>query len=402
VESANLLCREYVRYLFSRNAQNLPVWMEEGLIQVFLAMKITREQIAFGKIEDPNLGPSGEIPGLAGSGGGAREDGDFNSELQGKSLIPLDKFFAVTRDSPWADQQYGNNRWVKQAYAFVHMCVFGRGGRYRKPFTVFLQRAGREPVTEAMFKECFGMDYRQMQLELRLYIGFTDYQSMEYNFKKGKELPKPTPPVLRDAEEFESARIEGDALLLGGHFKEAQAVLLPAYLRGSRDPRLLATLGLSERAAGHDDRARKFLEAAVVHRVVRPEAYLELARLRYADAFAHPGADNAFSEAQVAGITGLLYIARHQPPHLLELYELLAETWRHSLAKPGRDDVLVLIQGATLFPDHLDYVCHAAAFALDAGILDAARPMIEHGFDRAKDPLVKARFAQLRASIPAH
>jgi hypothetical protein len=401
VESENLLCREYIRFLFSRNARNLPVWMEEGLIQMLLAMKITRGQIVFGRIEDADLAPSAAIPGMPLPEDLPDEDGDFNSALGGRALIPLQDFFAITRDSPRANQIYGNNRWVKQAYAFVHMCVFGRGGRFRKPFALFLQRASHESVTEAMFRECFGMDYRQMQLEMRLYISFTDYQNMEYNLKKGKELPNPAPLVLRDAEEFESARIKGDALLLGGHFKEAQAVLLPAYVRGSRDPGLLATLGLCERAAGHDDRARKFLEAATARKVARPEAYLELARLRQADAVAKPAAGGAFSAEQVAGITSLLHVARHQPPHLPELYELLAETWRHSAAKPGRDDVLVLIQGATLFPDRLDYVSQTAAFALEAGILDAARTMIEHGLERATDPKLRIRFEQLKAALPA-
>lgn len=399
VESADLLCREYVRFLFSRSAQNLPVWMEEGLIQMFLAMNISQEQVAFGQIEDPSAGSSGEIPGLPGSGGGPREDGDFNRSFG--RLMPLDKFFAVTRGSAWAHQLYGNNRWVKQAYAFVHMCVLGRGGRYRKPFVQFLQRASREPVTEAMFKECFGMNYKEMQVELSIYKDFTDHQSMEYFLKKGSELPKPTPLVLRDAEEFESARLKGDALLLGGHFREARAVLLPAYLRGSRDPGLLATLGLCERAAGENDRARKFLEAAVAHKVVRPEAYLELARMRHAEAIAKPAAGKLLSTEQVAGITSLLHVARHQPPHMPELYELLADTWQRSAAKPTRDDVLILIQGATLFPDHLAYVAQTAAFAVDAGIFDAARPMIEHGLDRAKDPQIAARFAQLKASLPA-
>jgi len=403
VESANLLCREYVRFLFSRQGQELPVWMEEGLIQIFLAMKITQGQIALGRVEDPNLAPSRVIPGqpyLEGLTELPEEDKDFNGAMAGAPLIPLGEFFAASRDSPRTSQIYGNNRWVKQAYAFVHMCVFGRGGRFRKPFVQFLQRANQAPVTEEMFRQCFSLNYRQMQLELRLYMNFTDYEGMEYNFKKGKGLPTPTPLALRDAEESESARIKGDALLLGGHFKEAQAVLLPAYVRGSRDPGLLATLGLSEHMAGRDDRARKFLEAAVARKVVRPEAYLALARLRFGEAAAQPAAGMAFSEEQVARITGLLYVARHQPPHLPALYELLAETWLHSAMKPQRDDVLVLIQGATLFPDHFDYVCQVATYALAAGIFDAARPMIEHGLGHTADPQLKSRFEQLKASLP--
>jgi hypothetical protein len=415
VEPANLLEREYIRFLLSRKGEVLPVWMEEGMIQILLAMKVRREQIVFGRVEDPTLLGSREFPaseseaavnyGTAGSPIDYPrypvEDRDFNYVFRRRALIPLEQFFAVTRDSPEASRTLGDNRWVKQAYAFVHLCLFGRGGRFQKPFAAFLQRASQGPVSEAMFQECFGMNYREMQVELRLYMSSTEHQSREFNFKKGKELPAPVPLTFRDAEEFESARIKGDALLLGGQLELAEAVLLPAYLRGSRDPALLATLGLYERAAGHEDRARKFLEAAVTRKVVRPEAYLELARLRYADALAQPAEEGRFSAGQVTGITQLLYVARHQPPHLPQLYELLAETWQHSHATIGREDALILIQGATLFPDRLDYVAQVAAFALTAGIYDAAKSLIEHGLSHATEPRLRERFEHLKAVLPA-
>lgn len=409
VEPADLLQREYVRFLLSRKAQSLPVWMEEGMIQILLAMRVTRGQIVFGKVEDPKLGDSRTVPGLDPELEAEEtdpnppppvEDRDFNYVFRSRRLMPLDKFFAVTRDSPEAGRIYGDNRWVKQAYAFVHMCLFGRGGRFQKPFATFLERASREPVTEAMVRECFGLDYRKLALELQLYVGFTDHQSKEYNFKKGKELPVPAPLVLREAAEFESARIKGDALLLGGHVEAAQAVLQPAYLRGARDPGLLATLGLAERAAGRHDRARRLLEAAVAGQVVRPEAYLELARLRYAEAAAAPAAGAEFSAGQVAGITRLLQVARHQPPHLPALYGLLAETWRRSAEPINRDDALALIQGAMLFPQNPGLVHEAADFARQAGLLDAARSLAAHGLKHAADAATRARFERLRALLP--
>jgi hypothetical protein len=176
--------------------------------------------------------------------------------------------------------------------------------------------------------------------------------------------------------------------------------LTTPYLRGSRDPQLLASLGLYERAAGQEDRARKFLTAAVAGKVARPEAYLELARLRYADALAKPAAGEAFSTAQIAGITDLLYVARHQPPHLVEIYQLLADTWLHSAEKIPRDDALVLIQGALLFPAKLKLSYQAAVFAATAGVLDAAHGLASHGITAASDSTTRARFEQLKASLP--
>ena len=46
-----------------------------------------------------------------------------------------------------------DEQWGKQAYAFVHMCLYGRGLKYQKPFLQFITRLDREPLSEALFKE---------------------------------------------------------------------------------------------------------------------------------------------------------------------------------------------------------------------------------------------------------
>ena len=63
---------------------------------------------------------------------------------------------------------------------------------------------------------------------------------------------------------------------MGKRTEASHLHLIAPYLRGSRDPQLLAALGLEERAAGHDERARQFLEAAVAAKTTRARAYLDL------------------------------------------------------------------------------------------------------------------------------
>ena len=92
----------------------------------------------------------------------------------------------------------GNNRWAKQAYAFVHMCLYGLNGKYQKPFATFLQRLAREPASEEMFRQVFNRTYKQMLLELRGYIDFTVYQHREYRSKEDVIVP-PAPVEGRDA-----------------------------------------------------------------------------------------------------------------------------------------------------------------------------------------------------------
>lgn len=412
VEPDKQLYREYVHFLLSRSEPRLPAWLEEGMAQIIMAMKVDPHYIVFGKLEDPNtvsaqagavaamnaLTAADDPDGLQIAGAPA-EDRDFNAALQRRALVPFPKFFAVTADSPEAINPLGNNVWAKQCYAFVHMCLYGRGKRYQKPFGTFLMRLGKEPITEELFKECFKMDYKKMLLELRGYIDFTDYQHQEYVLK-GAGLTSGAPLALRDATESEVGRIKGEALALAGHQAKAKAELTAPYIRGEREPKLLAALGLYDRVNGEETRARKFIEAATAAKVVRPRAYLELARFRYADALAQPGAEAQFSPEQVAAITGPLLVARLQPPSLPEVYELMTETWVRSAAPPKKEDVVYLIEGVRLFPGRLKMLYAAAGLSAQAGMLDVAHAFTDYGIKVALDAKSKGLFEALKATLP--
>jgi len=418
VDHNKQLYREYVRFLLSQAEPRLPAWFEEGMAQIVMAMKFDRRSIIVGKLEDPNtvsaeaymIAQANSAASAAGADDGASfslagapaEDLDFNAALRRKALVPMEKFFAVTPDSPEAQNPLGNNRWAKQAYAFVHLCIYGENGKWQKPFANFVLRLTKEPVSEALFKDCFKMSYRDFLIHLRGYIEFTNYNDREFYAKKGEPgLAEPTPLVLRDATQSEVGRLKGEALLLGGHKDAARREFAAPYIRGERDPRLLATLGLFDHAEGEDVRARKFLEAAVAAKVDRPEAYLELARYRFAEALAKPGAgDGAFSAAQSGAIVGLLLAARKLPPPTNATYDLLAETWGRSPTKPTKDDLRVLVEGVQLYPGRLKLVFQTAALCSEAGILDAAHSLADHGIRYAPDPTVKARFEKLKATFP--
>ena len=190
-------------------------------------------------------------------------DRPFNVALQRRALIPLDRFFAVTADSPEARNPLGNNRWAKQAYAFVHLCLFGENGRFKEAYTKFTQRLAREPVSEALFKECFKLSYKQMLNELRGYIDFTNHTSTTYTLKSGAPPLGGGPIVMREATDAEVGRIKGDAQRLAGRTNDALATYTDSYARGAREPAFLAAYGVAASQAGENDRARAALEAAI-------------------------------------------------------------------------------------------------------------------------------------------
>lgn len=423
VEHDKQLYREYVRYLLSQNEPRAPAWLEEGLSQIIMKMQFDRKWIEFAKLEDPNTVSTqaamtmelnalatAEDPDAATLPGAPAEDRDFNAALRRRSLVKLDKFFAVKHDAPEALNVLGNNVWAKQAYAFVHMCLYGYKGKYQKAFTQFMQRSAREPVTEQMFKECFRfpakngtfkeMSFADMLMEIRSYCEFTVYESKLYKSKEDVIIPPP-PLEMRDATQGEIGRIKGEALLLAGHQTKARAELVAAYQRGERDPNLLGALGLYERAHGEEDRARKFLEAAYMQKTQRSDALLELARYRHADALAKPEGENGrFSRPQTLAIMQPLLLARRQPPPLPAVYDLAGDTLVRSAVKASRDDAVMLTEGAQLFPLRLKLVYQAAVIAGETGELVPAHALADHGIKYAPEGQARKRFEDLKASMP--
>jgi len=250
-----------------------------------------------------------------------------------------------------------------------------------------------------MFKQVFGLTYKQMLMELRGYIDFTVYKHREYRFKEDAIVP-PQPVVLRDATDAEVGRIKGEAMVLAGRVKEARAEMIAPYVRGERDPYLLAALGLYEKKYGEEARARKFLEASFVSKAKRPEACLELARFWLADALLLPAAEGRLSPAQTSQILAPLAFAHGKQPLLPAIYDVAGDAWARSAGQPTREDARMMIEGAQLFPTRLKTVFQAAVMARDISDLRSAHALADHGIRYASEARVKERFEALKATLP--
>jgi hypothetical protein len=374
--------KEYFRHLIRDQmmGRKPPPWFEEGLVEMFSAIDFDKKSVTFAQIGD-------------GFGGG--KDSDFNQVLNQRGLMTLPEMFARTAITT-------DRIWSAQCYAFVHMCLYGRGQRYQKGFVQFLSRVGNGPPTEEQFKECFGITMKDMALELRGYIGFTDYKAMQYVAKKGQALPNPPPFELREATEAESGRIVGGVLRLAGHGEAAHLALIAPYIRGSREPELLAALGLDERLAGNTDRSRKFLEAAMKAKAPRPKVYLELARIRYGaiqQAMASRE-DKRLAEAQVADVLEPLAAARSVPPPMAEVYELAAEVLGRGASKPTKDDLKFVNEGVTKFPRRPVLLLRTADLNLRHGDSEDARKIIDFGLKVLGNSPARLALERLQDELP--
>lgn len=440
VHTTSEFIRQYIHLALSQSTPRVPAWVAEGMANVYADIDYTNKWIEVGKPTSfrteytvssggsyggsyastfgysslDNYGGFG--PGFGGynSFGGYSGFNGYNGIMQPytervmyypMAIMPFEKMFAVDYDSPTfkgGSSSDSLSQWRKQVTAFLHMCVYGRKGKYAKAYMDFARRSTKEPVTEALFKECFGKTYKQMALELRSYTEFTDYKGTVYKPTNKKETVFGVVPAIavRPATDGEIGRIKGETMRLGGQDEAARTEFVYAYLRGNRDPELLGSLGLMARQRHDDARAKTYLEAVAEApaTIPRPRAYLELARLRYAQIQSANG-NRPLNEQQLIEVFTPLFAAHALPQQLAENYLEIAKMWKHTTYIPKRDHLAVLEKGMRLFPRNGNMAVATADLLITYGYKADAAAIVQRTLDSTDDPKLKAHMEELRRRL---
>ena len=269
------------------------------------------------------------------------------------------------------EQRSPSSIWLSEAALFVRWGMFYTPPKnirqtalpepdHRAAFWKLVDQATTGPVTDAMFRKCFGFGFDALKFKLERYLPIAAGELIGTRFSGEWD---PSVPEPRDATEVETARIVGDwERIKASAFKtkdpglsdlylaEAGRMLSKPYIKGSRDPQLLGVLGLYEHVVGDDAKALEHLEAAAVGNVDRPSVYQTLAELRYHELESHPERSGGrLSAAQEKAVLDPLLDARARPPAMPETYRFIADVWSHSADKPALGELAVLDEGTKLF-----------------------------------------------------
>ncbi len=339
-------------------------------------------------------------------------------------MLPLGELFAEAPPS-----EANRSLWESEAGLLVRWGLMGPGRSDPALFRSFLtvvRRARQEPVTEAVFTECFGFGYATMEVKLESFLKTVLAQPTSI-----KNLAMPVTfglPTMKPATADQTGRIIGDWIRMQGEtlrprdpstarvfLDSAGQMLWRAYRDDNalpsqspsdaisanliQDPRLLAVYGLYEHDAGNDAKAREFLEVAVKADVVRPRAYQVLAELRYAEAVAKPqGTRGMFSASQAVSIVEPLKKALRFPASL-PCYELMVDTWGRCEARAGSEDIATIAAGAALFPRSILLAYKAALVSARSGNRLQAEQLVQQGLMFATGAADRSRLEQLRSVL---
>lgn len=387
---------DYVAYLLKNRVPSLPPWFLSGFLGFFRQTTFERRELVTEPMEWISAAHTAAL----------KSDPKTAPPLQ-----PLRDFLAVALVPPDPGAMFTPlQRWQAQAELLVRWGVDPKGGARKAAFWRFVEQTARREANEALFQECFGFDFATADAQLSAYLPEAVRRTVQFR----PTLKKLPPVVLRNATDSELGRIKGDwerleigyvkqhaPELADKYIEQARRTLGRAYERGVRDASLLEVLGLCEVDAGADAAARDYLETAAVLGSLRPRAWYELARLRFADLRRNAAdAERRLTADQAVTVLRPLFSAREAEPPLPEVYELIADVWASCAAPPTRGHLGVLDEGVRFFPRRSSLVYRAAELNLRQGYHEAAVDLINIGSAGSADETMRRKFEDLRRQRP--
>jgi tetratricopeptide (TPR) repeat protein len=278
--------------------------------------------------------------------------------LRAERRFHLARLLKVDRKSPEYLQGGQLETFDAEAWAFVHMLMFGNDGAYRPKLDTFMRmmRAGKEP--EAAFAETFG-DPAQYEMPFVTYI-----TRAIYSYARGEtdSAVKREKFALRPLGVAESAAGRAAFQVAMGREAEARALIAAGRQADPNEPGTYVAEGLLFDRAGDPDQAQAAFARAVT--------------LDSKDFYAHYRLGSLLWRSPVSG-TALREIEAHYS-HAIALntrsadaYSAVAEA-RSAQGRPEEDTVPFVLRAVSLEPAAAYHHVVAAKVYLRANKLDEA------------------------------
>ncbi|AOS43476.1 hypothetical protein Verru16b_00521 [Lacunisphaera limnophila] len=165
------LRRRSVALAFERSPLGrYPLWRQYGTREILARVVIGRQRLELGLSHAHSFGPQ-RGPDLA----------------RLLALTPAALAAAERNGEPVLDAYH-------HATLFMHMCLFGSTRPYRDlrdPYQTFIRRLETEPLSEELFRACFGRDFAEMNTLLQTYStggAKVKFESRHYRFPPGPPL----------------------------------------------------------------------------------------------------------------------------------------------------------------------------------------------------------------------
>jgi tetratricopeptide (TPR) repeat protein len=166
--SLELIFHEYSHLLLRHNEQYWPMWLKEGMAEIYATFEVTGDHSArIGLPLSHHLRVLSERP-----------------------LMPLKELFSVTRESPNYNEREPQGMFYAESWLLTHCLMLGGGPPRQARFGQMsaLLRQGQSP--EQAFTNAFGMSLAAMEKELKQYAWKKQLAALDLSVKTSLNAPR--------------------------------------------------------------------------------------------------------------------------------------------------------------------------------------------------------------------
>ena len=167
---------EYTHVLVRHSGMKLPVWMHEGIAEVYSTLRPLAGQILVG------TPPEGRA-----------------YSLSQHKWIPLDRLVKITHEAPEFDERNRTGLFYSQSWLLTHMLMLGEP--YARQFGQFAQEVSNSGSSEGAFQKIYGKGLAEVERELQAYYRSQSLKGVLYDAKLQKiEVAEATAPTELETE----------------------------------------------------------------------------------------------------------------------------------------------------------------------------------------------------------
>ncbi len=369
-DAFEVVFHEYAHLLLRHNARVWPIWLTEGMAELYSTFTPTNgQQVRIG----------GELP-------------RHLRVLADQPLMPLDKLFAVTHSSPEYNERQLQGVFYAEAWLLTHYLVAAENGARRAGLGEFTTRlrAGQPPI--AAFTNAFHMSLAAMENALKRYLGRGQFPTI--SLQVPADLWAPRALVRRQLSPAEVCFRLGDQLARVSRPDAAREFFLRAQKLAPASP--LSYEGLGSLAASDDnaEAAVRFFGEALRRGSTSFLAYYQYAMQLYQLTGDDQGRHRPIPPEKAAEILRSLQKSITLMPNFAPSQHLLGflDAAQHNDLAGAEQH---LLRATQLEPENEAYVITLAQVQLMRQDQAAARKTLE----ALQRPYVEARFRELAGQM---
>jgi tetratricopeptide (TPR) repeat protein len=303
VGSLEIIFHEYSHLLFRRNERIWPMWLKEGMADIYATFEVAGEQgVRIAKPMDAYL-----------------------KLLKNQPMMPLERLFGATRESPEYNERARQGMFYAQSWLLTHYLMVGNPAHKARlgQLTVCL-RIG-QTATQA-FTNAFGLSLPAMEVELRDYLNRGRFEPLFLRVDANLRAPRVL--TRRPMQPAEVCFRLGDQLMRIGRLEEAESWFARTRSLAASSPLGFEGLGLLAGERDQHELATRYLREAFSRKTSSFLAHYVFARERLRLTMPSPDTVGRLEKTETQEIRHHLQTALALMPdfgpahHLLGLFDL--------------------------------------------------------------------------------